>query len=65
MSYENLEAAILKRLQKEADDKASKSRRRRKCKGEAKKAWLWVVVKDVVRSEVPRLTPHAIQADVP
>jgi hypothetical protein len=64
MSYEDLEAARLKRLQKEAD-KASKSKRGRKRKGEAKKECIPGVVVDAVQSEAPELATYAVQADVP
>jgi len=64
MSYEDLEAARLKRLQKEAD-KASKSKRRRKRKGETKKACISGVVVDAVQSEASKFAAYALQANEP
>jgi hypothetical protein len=59
MSYEDLEAARSKRLQKETD-KASKSTRGRKCKGEAKKACISDLVVDTVQSEAPELATYVV-----
>jgi hypothetical protein len=64
MSYEDLEAARLKRLQKEAD-KASKSKRGRKRKDEAKKACISGVVVDVVQSEASEFATCALQVNEP
>jgi hypothetical protein len=63
MSYEDLEAARLKRLQKEAD-KASKGKRGWKRNGEAKKKCISGVV-DAVQSEALGLPTYALQANEP
>jgi len=62
ISYEDLEAVRLKRLQKEAD-KASKSKRGQRRKGEAKKACISGVVVDDVQSGAPGLATYALQAN--